>query len=129
MRRDSSHSLFAHFQNLNLLVLIEDLRRGLAASGNWAFDHTLCPVSHGMPDGATVGQLQYLSQAADLETACALAAQRPRHATRSRSRLRQRLGCLSRPMAAPRPAPGHLDRTPGRCRPDAGDLESGNDTC
>ncbi len=67
--------VFAHFQNLNLRVLIEDLRRDQVARGNWAFDKDLCPVAHGLPDGQTVGLLRYLSQSADLKRACVRAAE------------------------------------------------------
>lgn len=67
--------VFSHFQNLNLRVLIEDLRRGRVAQGNWTFDRELCPVAHGLADGRTVGQLQYVTQAVDLKRACDLAAE------------------------------------------------------
>lgn len=67
--------VFAHFQNLNLRVLIEDLRRGRVARDNWSFDGDLCPVAHGLADGRTVGLLRYVSQAADLKRACAMAAE------------------------------------------------------
>jgi hypothetical protein len=80
MQRDMGQGLtvrqvFAHFQNLNLRVLMEDLRRGLVTRGNWSFVDDLCPVAHGMPTGQTVGLLRYLSQAIDLPRACRLAAQ------------------------------------------------------
>src|SRR5690242_17555738 len=65
--------VFAHFQNLNLRVLIEDLRRGQVTRGNWAFADDLCPMAHGMPSGRTVSLLRYLSQAVDLPRACRLA--------------------------------------------------------
>ena len=67
--------VFAHFQNLNLRVLIEDLRRGQVARGSWSFADDLCPVAHGMPSGHTVGVLRYLSQAVDLPRACRQAAE------------------------------------------------------
>ncbi len=66
--------VFTHFQNLNLRILIEDLRRGRTTLGNWSFDGHLCPVAHGMASGQAVCLLGYLSQAADLERACHLAA-------------------------------------------------------
>lgn len=66
--------IFERFQNLNLIFLIEDLRRNLAATGNWASSELLCPVAHGMPDGATVERLKYLSQAVNLDAACKYAA-------------------------------------------------------
>jgi hypothetical protein len=67
--------IFTHFQNLNMRLLIEDLRRGLVTRGNWSFAEDLCPVAHGMPTGQAVGLLRYLSQAVDLPRACRLAAQ------------------------------------------------------
>jgi hypothetical protein len=66
--------IFERFQNLNLVFLIEDLRRNLAATGNWAAGALLCPVAHGMRDGAMVQRLKYLSQAVDLDAACRCAA-------------------------------------------------------
>ena len=70
----SSRDLFARFQNLNLLVLIQDLRRGLAARGNWLSLDRLCPVAHGMADGAKVEHLEYLNHARNFHTACDFAA-------------------------------------------------------
>src|SRR5262249_41500586 len=67
--------VFTHFQNLNLRVLIEDLRRGRVAQGNWTFDRELCPVAHGLCDGRTVSLVQYISQAVDLKRACERAAE------------------------------------------------------
>src|SRR5262249_46722195 len=67
--------VFSHFQNLNLRVLIEDLRRGRVTQGDWRFEQDLCPVAHGLADGCTVAGLRYLSQAKDLRRACDLAAQ------------------------------------------------------
>jgi len=67
--------VFVHFQNLNLRILIDDLRAGRVASGNWTFDHDLCPVAHGVADGHTVGLLQHMSQSVGLERACAVAAE------------------------------------------------------
>jgi hypothetical protein len=67
--------VFTHFQNLNLRVLIDDLRRGQVTRGNWSFAEDLCPVAHGLPSGQAVGLLRYLSQAADLPRACRQAAE------------------------------------------------------
>ena len=41
--------IFERFANLNLLVLIEDLRRGLVARNFFidTFNGTLCPLAHG----------------------------------------------------------------------------------
>ena len=73
MRVNLRH-IFERFQNLNLAFLIEDLRRNLTTVGNWESSQKLCPVAHGMPDGAAVKQLRYLSQEVDLERACEYAA-------------------------------------------------------
>jgi hypothetical protein len=67
--------VFAHFQNLNLRVLIEDLQRGQVTRGNWSFGVDLCPVSHGLASGQAVGLLRYMNQAIDLPRACRQAAQ------------------------------------------------------
>jgi hypothetical protein len=67
--------VFSHFQNLNLRVLIEDLRKTQVTRSNWLFADELCPVAHGMPSGRAVGVLRYLSQAVDLPSACRQAAE------------------------------------------------------
>jgi hypothetical protein len=67
-------TLFGRFQNLNLLVLREDLRRGDVAHGDWASIGTLCPLAHGLSAGRLVGELRRLSQAINLEEACCAAA-------------------------------------------------------
>jgi hypothetical protein len=66
--------MFGHFQNLNLLVLLHDLRGGRAAHGAWSSGTLLCPIAHGMPLGQVVGDLQFLGQAAEPERACDYAA-------------------------------------------------------
>lgn len=66
--------IFARFQNLNLVFLIEDLRRGLTARGGWLENAHLCPVAHGMPDGDTIEHLEYLNHARNLDAACTFAA-------------------------------------------------------
>jgi hypothetical protein len=66
--------VFGHFQNLNLLVLLHDLRSGRTAHGAWSAGTRLCPVAQGMPVGQVVGDLQFLGQAAEPERACAYAA-------------------------------------------------------
>lgn len=73
MRVNLRH-IFERFQNLNLVFLIEDLRRNLTAVSNWESSQKLCPVAHGMPDGAAVAQLRYLSQEINLQRACEYAA-------------------------------------------------------
>src|SRR6267142_5430312 len=70
----SLRPIFARFQNLNLVFLIEDLRRGLTARGGWLEHANLCPVAHGMPDGDTIEHLEYLNYARNLDAACAFAA-------------------------------------------------------
>jgi hypothetical protein len=62
-------NLFGQFQNLNLLILREDLRRGWAARGAWSSGGNLCPLAHGLGGGAIVLALQRLSKAVDLEQA------------------------------------------------------------
>lgn len=74
-RRPMVRQVFTHFQNLNLLALMEDLRQGRVTRGNWSFDKYLCPVAHGMPNGQTVSVLRCLSQSVDLPRACRLAAE------------------------------------------------------
>jgi len=70
----SLRPIFARFQNLNLVFLIEDLRRGLTARGGWLEHSNLCPVAHGMPDGDTIEYLEYLNHSKNLDAACAFAA-------------------------------------------------------
>ena len=41
--------VFDYFQNLNLLVLVEDLRQGQTARNAWQKGISLCPVAHGLP--------------------------------------------------------------------------------
>lgn len=49
MTTDQLKNIFGRFQNLNLLLLIEDLRRGMVARGNWhdLENGNLCPIAHG----------------------------------------------------------------------------------
>ena len=58
--------LFGRFQNLNLLILREDLRRGWAARGDWAENRSLCPLAHGL----TSGQIGRVSAAARCASWC-----------------------------------------------------------
>ena len=67
-------SVFGHFQNLNLLVLLDDLRRERVTHDAWAAGKLLCPIAHGMPFGQLVSDLRYLGQTAKLERACDYAA-------------------------------------------------------
>jgi hypothetical protein len=66
--------VFGHFQNLNLLALLQDLREGRAARQAWLSGSLLCPVAHGLPHGAQVQRLRELGQAADLSEGCDFAA-------------------------------------------------------
>lgn len=68
------HGVFGHFQNLNLLVLLDDLRRERVTHHAWSAGKDLCPVAHGMPFGQLVSDLRYLGQTAKLERACDYAA-------------------------------------------------------
>src|SRR5205814_553342 len=61
--------VFGHFQNLNLAILLEDLRREQTAQGSWSTGRLLCPVAHGMPAGRLVSELCFLGQAADPQRA------------------------------------------------------------
>ncbi len=78
--------VFGHFQNLNLLVLLRDLRSGLVAHGTWSRGPNLCPVAHGMAMGQIVADLQFLGQAVEINRACDYAARQlgadPAHVTR-----------------------------------------------
>jgi hypothetical protein len=65
--------LFSRFENLNLLTLREDLRRGLAARGDWLSSGMLCPLAHGLSNGEVVRHLRCVSQAVHLEEACRVA--------------------------------------------------------
>jgi hypothetical protein len=66
--------VFAHFQNLNLLVLLQDLRDGRTARRAWSEGMLLCPVAHGLPDGRRVRELNILRQVSDLGHGCDRAA-------------------------------------------------------
>ncbi|HZV04586.1 MAG TPA: hypothetical protein VE999_05810 [Gemmataceae bacterium] len=66
--------VFGHFQNLNLLALLHDLRQGRTARRSWASDRLLCPVAHGLPAGEQVQRLSVLGQIAELGHGCDLAA-------------------------------------------------------
>lgn len=68
-------AVFGHFQNLNLLALLHDLRAGLTARQAWQSGSLLCPVAHGLPAGPQVRQLNALGQSAALSAGCHFAAQ------------------------------------------------------
>jgi hypothetical protein len=68
------HHLFGHFQNLNLLALLADLRSRRMAWQAWSSSGNLCPVAHGLPAGQHVRELNILGQIADIERGCDYAA-------------------------------------------------------
>jgi hypothetical protein len=70
----SIQSVFGHFQNLNLLVLLQDLRLGRLARHAWQDGPLLCPVAHGLPAGDRVQELNVMGQAADVSEGCLHAA-------------------------------------------------------
>jgi hypothetical protein len=70
----SIRDVFGHFQNLNLLVLLQDLSAGHTAHQSWSSSGSLCPVAHGLPAGQQVRELNILGQSADLEQGCEYAA-------------------------------------------------------
>src|SRR5260370_16313431 len=67
-------AVFGHFQNLNLLALLHDLRDGRTAREAWLSGLLLCPVAHGLPAGPQVRELSALGQSADLSEGCHYAA-------------------------------------------------------
>ncbi len=66
--------VFGHFQNLNLLALLHDLRDDRTARQAWASGTVLCPVAHGLPNGEQVRRLSVLGQIAELGQGCDYAA-------------------------------------------------------
>lgn len=69
-------AIFSHFQNLNLLALLQDMRAGRVTRRGWLSGTLLCPVAHGLPHGEQVRELRAMGQAADLGHGCAYAADR-----------------------------------------------------
>jgi hypothetical protein len=69
-------AVFGHFQNLNLLALLHDLRDGRTAQQAWLSGSLLCPVAHGLPTGSQVRKLSVLGLEADLRVGCHFAALR-----------------------------------------------------
>jgi hypothetical protein len=67
--------VFGYFQNLNLLALIQDLRRGQTARGEWASGNWLCPVAHGLPSGRHVREVVGLAQTSGLDLSSIYAAE------------------------------------------------------
>lgn len=62
--------IFGYFENLNLLVLLEDLRMERAARQGWSRGKQLCPIAHGLPTGFLIRELTRLGQSADLARGC-----------------------------------------------------------
>lgn len=67
-------AVFGHFQNLNLLALLHDLRAGRVVRQAWVSGSLLCPVAHGLPSGSRICELRALGQSADVGTGCHMAA-------------------------------------------------------
>jgi len=63
----SIREVFGHFQNLNLLALLHDLRDDRTARQAWSSGTLLCPIAHGLPDGQQVQRLTILGQITQLE--------------------------------------------------------------
>jgi hypothetical protein len=70
----SIQSVFGHFQNLNLLILLQDLRFNRLARHAWQDGPLLCPIAHGLPAGDRVQELNVMGQAADVSEGCLHAA-------------------------------------------------------
>lgn len=70
----SIREVFGHFQNLNLLALLHDLRDRRTARQAWSSGTLLCPVAHGLPAGQQVQRLTVLGQIAQLGQGCDFAA-------------------------------------------------------
>lgn len=67
--------VFGHFQNLNLLALLLDLKKGHTARQAWRSGFQLCPVAHGLATGRQVRVLHSLGQMEQLAASCREAAQ------------------------------------------------------
>jgi hypothetical protein len=63
-------AVFGHFQNLNLLALLQDLHGARTARQAWSSGTQLCPVAHGLPGGRQVREVTILGQSADLIQGC-----------------------------------------------------------
>lgn len=72
--RPEVRAVFGHFQNLNLLALLNDLRSHHVARFAWSAFGQLCPVAHGMPSGAQVRALEVLGHCHDFARGCDYAA-------------------------------------------------------
>ena len=69
------HAVFGHFQNLNLLALLQDLSQGRIVRRGWSFGENLCPVAHGLPTRKDVKTLNVLGQTENLTKGCHYAAE------------------------------------------------------
>lgn len=67
-------AIFGYFENLNLLILLEDLRQSQTARQGWSRGGLLCPIAHGLPTGDQVRELNMLGQTADVSQGCTYAA-------------------------------------------------------
>jgi hypothetical protein len=67
-------AIFSYFENLNLLILIEDLRASRIVRHGWSTGKLLCPIAHGLPNGDQVHELNRLGQTADVSLSCNYAA-------------------------------------------------------
>jgi hypothetical protein len=56
------HGVFGHFQNLNLLALLGDLRAGQTVRNAWSSGAMLCPIAHGLPHGEDVKTVSIIGQ-------------------------------------------------------------------
>ncbi|MBS0210289.1 MAG: hypothetical protein JSS27_15190 [Planctomycetes bacterium] len=74
MTSSTFNAVFGHFQNLNLLFLLQDLRDGRTTRQSWLSGSLLCPVAHGLSHGAEVRELRALGQVEDLAVGCDYAA-------------------------------------------------------
>src|SRR5262245_61214369 len=59
--------VFGHFQNLNLLALLQDLSGDEVVRHSWFSGGQLCPIAHGLPAGKDVQKLIDLGQAHNLK--------------------------------------------------------------
>ena len=66
----SIRGIFAHFQNLNLLALLHDLRTDRTARGAWLDGSLLCPIAHGLSTGRQVRELESLGPCSELTPSC-----------------------------------------------------------
>jgi hypothetical protein len=67
-------SIFSHFENLNLLTLIADLRASQVARQGWSRGSLLCPIAHGLPSGSEVSKLSWMGQSFDVGYGCTFVA-------------------------------------------------------